>query len=182
MRPPRSGRETYSCVVVCSRATHRWSFACHATPPFALYARLYTRTTSKVSHTVCRHTAHACKMEAVPTEYFRVSRQPGDDGFSLPRIRLRERREAGNRQLYWVFQRHLCAFSTCMHTRLNGPRTCTHTFHAVSPCSTTDPSTAAARGQSPQFSTKVASDRPLSKSVLQRSRLAMLRRPSTRPS
>lgn len=40
-----------------------------------------------------------CNMDAVPTEYFRVSRQPGDDGFSLPRIRLRERRAAGNLQL-----------------------------------------------------------------------------------
>ena len=29
------------------------------------------------------------------------------DGFTLPRIQLIERRAAGNRQLFWIFQRHL---------------------------------------------------------------------------
>ena len=46
-------------------------------------------------------------IEYAPVHYFRVSRYDGDDGFSLPRIRLRERRAAGARPLYWVMQRHL---------------------------------------------------------------------------
>ena len=46
-------------------------------------------------------------IEYAPVHYFRVSRYNGDDGFSLPRIRLRERRAAGARPLYWVMQRHL---------------------------------------------------------------------------
>ena len=49
-------------------------------------------------------------IEYAPVQFFRVSRFDGDDGFSLPRIRLRERRAAGARPLYWVMQRHLeCA-------------------------------------------------------------------------
>ena len=38
--------------------------------------------------------------------YIRVS-PVGQDGMTMPRITLTERRAAGNRQLYFIFQRHL---------------------------------------------------------------------------
>ena len=43
----------------------------------------------------------------VPVENMRVERQAaGDrDTFCMPRLRLPERRAAGERHLYWVFQR-----------------------------------------------------------------------------
>ena len=47
------------------------------------------------------------QLEPLPIEWFRVVRGPRDDGFSLPRLQLRERRAAGSRTLFWVFQRHL---------------------------------------------------------------------------
>ena len=41
-----------------------------------------------------------------PVSYIRVS-PVGQDGLTMPRIQLTERRAAGNRQLYFIFQRQL---------------------------------------------------------------------------
>lgn len=54
-----------------------------------------------------RVAAMATENDPTPTEYYRVVRHPRDEGFSLPRLQLRERRAAGSRPLFWVFQRHL---------------------------------------------------------------------------
>ena len=43
---------------------------------------------------------------AVPLENFRVD-MPNGEGFTLPRLQLRDRRAAGHPQLHWVYQRHL---------------------------------------------------------------------------
>ena len=43
---------------------------------------------------------------AVPLENFRVD-MPNEEGFTLPRLQLRDRRAAGHPQLHWVYQRHL---------------------------------------------------------------------------
>ena len=43
---------------------------------------------------------------AVPIDLYRID-MPSGEGFTLPRLTLRDRRAAGNPQLHWVYQRHL---------------------------------------------------------------------------
>ena len=43
----------------------------------------------------------------VPTELLRVERQCTDGDFTMPRLRLKDRRARGEPVLAWVYQRHL---------------------------------------------------------------------------